>query len=307
MLGRGVAETLAADPRALLFDPRITEICREADLCVVNLECCISDRGERWPDPLKPFFFRAPPAAVDVLAALGVACVTLANNHALDFGYDALLDTFEHLRSAGIAWVGAGPDVGSARLPVVLERGAERLVVLGASDHVADFAAGHAEPGIALAELGSEVSPWLLSAVEEHRSDPVLVSPHWGPNMNPEPLPRIRSAAQALVAAGAALVAGHSAHLFQGVRPPILYDLGDFVDDYAVDPVLRNDLGLLFVVTLAAGQVSQIEAVPLKLDYCHTRPAVGDDAEWIGSRFASACRNLGSSVEPYEDRLIIRI
>ncbi len=98
---------------------------------------------------------------------------------------------------------------------------------------MADFAAGPVQPGIALAELGGKVSPWLLAAIEDHRHDPVLVSPHWGPNMNPEPLPRIRAAADALVAAGAALVAGHSAHLFHGVKPPILYDLGDFVDDDA--------------------------------------------------------------------------
>jgi hypothetical protein len=135
----------------------------------------------------------------------------------------------------------------------------------------------------------------------------VLVSPHWGPNMNPEPLPRIRTAADALVAAGAALVAGHSAHLFHGVEPPILYDLGDFIDDYAIHPRLRNDLGLLFVVTLTSGRVTQIEAVPLRLAYCHTRLAAGNDAERIGRRFSFACEKLGSVVESDQDRLIIRV
>ncbi|MDP9224669.1 MAG: hypothetical protein M3P18_12600 [Actinomycetota bacterium] len=91
------------------------------------------------------------------------------------------------------------------------------------------------------------------------------------------------------------------------MKPPILYDLGDFVDDYAVDARLRNDLGLLFVVTLTSGRITQIEAVPLKLDYCHTRLAAGDDAEWIGRRFSSACEKLGSSVESDQDRLIIRV
>jgi len=122
MLGRGVAEKLEADPRALLFDSPVAEICREADFCVLNLECCISDRGERWADPLKPFFFRAPPVAVDVLTGLGVDCVNLANNHALDFGNDALLDTFEHLRSAGIQWVGAGRDVDATSPRALLSR-----------------------------------------------------------------------------------------------------------------------------------------------------------------------------------------
>jgi poly-gamma-glutamate capsule biosynthesis protein CapA/YwtB (metallophosphatase superfamily) len=100
MLGRRVAAAIAeAGPHALVGDD-VVAVAREADLFVLNLECCISERGRRWPDPQKPFFFRAPPAATEVLRRLGVDCVTLANNHALDFGAEALLDTFEHLRTA---------------------------------------------------------------------------------------------------------------------------------------------------------------------------------------------------------------
>src|SRR5207244_9711522 len=126
---------------------------READLFVLNLECCISERGERWPDPRKPFFFRAPPRATATLAHLGVDCVTLANNHALDFGPQALLDTFDHLRAAGIACVGAGPDAAAARAPVVLEARGFRLAVVAASDHPAESAAAEDQPGIAFADL----------------------------------------------------------------------------------------------------------------------------------------------------------
>lgn len=65
----------------------------------------------------------------------------------------------------------------------------------------------------------------------------------------------------------------------QGVEDHILYDLGDFIDDYAVDPVLRNDLGLLFIVTLAPRPV-RLDAIPLALDFSHTRlaPPKGQDA-----------------------------
>ena len=89
MLGRGVAAVLESVPRASLFAPEVVAAVRGADLALLNLECCISTRGERWPDRWKPFFFRAPPAAIDVLTHLGVECVTLANNHALDFGTGA--------------------------------------------------------------------------------------------------------------------------------------------------------------------------------------------------------------------------
>lgn len=100
----------ACRPGALVAD-EVVAAAREADLFVLNLECCVSQRGVRWPSPGKPFFFRAPPVAVELLTLLGVDAVTCANNHALDYGVDALADTVEHLTAAGIACVGAGRDV----------------------------------------------------------------------------------------------------------------------------------------------------------------------------------------------------
>jgi hypothetical protein len=100
-------------------------------------------------------------------------------------------------------------------------------------------------------------------------------------------------------------VAGHSAHVFQGIEGRVLYDLGDFVDDYAVDERLRNDLGLLFLVELDATGPRRIEAVPLKLDYAHTRLAEGRDADWIRERFESACVAYGTQVEQASGRLVV--
>ena len=71
MLGRGVAERLATDPGRALLAPELEAVARDADLFVVNLECCISDRGERVRDPDQGFFFRAPPVAAERLAGWG--------------------------------------------------------------------------------------------------------------------------------------------------------------------------------------------------------------------------------------------
>jgi len=305
MLGRGVARVLSDEPPASLVAPEVVEAAREADLAVANLECCISDRGEPWPDPDKPFFFRAPPAAVEVLSLLGVRCVTLANNHVLDFGSEALLDTFAHLDGAGIAWAGAGPDEERAREPVVLEHGGFRLAVAGVSDHPREYAAGPRQPGIAHADLGDELPEWLRAAIATAGADAVLVTPHWGPNMTAAPVPRVRAAAAALVGAGATLVAGHSAHLCHGVAGRVLYDLGDFLDDYAVDAALRNDLGLLFLVTLDADGPLRVEAVPLRLEYAHTRLAEGDEADWIRCRFVRACADLGTEARVEHGRVVV--
>jgi poly-gamma-glutamate synthesis protein (capsule biosynthesis protein) len=304
MLGRGVADALAADPRASLFSDEVVEVAQSADVFVLNLECCISQRGTPWPAPGKPFFFRAPPAAVDVLVHLGVDCVTLANNHALDFGHDALLDTFDHLDKAGIRWVGAGRDVVEARAPVDMEGNGFALTVIGATDHPHDYEARTDAPGVALAEFRDNVPSWLTDAVGAARGEVVLVTPHWGPNMTSEPLVEIRRAARALVDAGATLVAGHSAHVFHGVTGRILYDLGDFVDDYAIDPVLRNDLGMLWLVEISAQGPQELQGVPLKLDYCHTRLADGDDARWIEERFRRACVAFGTDIESRNGRLV---
>jgi poly-gamma-glutamate synthesis protein (capsule biosynthesis protein) len=306
MLGRGVAEALEArQPRALVA-PDVVAIAREADLFVLNLECCISDGGKPWPDPRKPFFFRAPPRATELLALLGVDCVTLANNHALDFGEEALLDTFEHLAEAGIAWAGAGATVEQARSPVVLEAAGIRLAVVAATDHPEEYAAGPERPGVAFAELRSGGIPtWLREAVAETGGDAVLVAPHWGPNMVDAPRQHVRKAAAELLDAGATLVAGHSAHVFHGVGERVLYDLGDFLDDYAVDRVLRNDLGLFFLVELDGGRPVRLEAVPLRLDYCHSRLADGEDAAWIRERFRTACAALGTRVSEEDGRLVV--
>jgi poly-gamma-glutamate capsule biosynthesis protein CapA/YwtB (metallophosphatase superfamily) len=307
MLGRGVARALATAPPERLVAPEVAELVRGADLAVVNLECCLSDRGRRWEAPGKPFFFRAPPRAVELLTLLGVGCVTLANNHALDYGPRALLDTLDHLAGAGIAAVGAGADPDQARRPAVLDAAGLRVAVLGATDHPADFAAGPARPGVAYADLAGGVPEWLQAAVRDAaaHADAVLVTPHWGPNMTPAPVPHVRRAAAALLEAGATLVAGHSAHVPHGVAGRVLYDLGDFLDDYAVDPRLRNDLGLLFLVTLDQHGPVGLEAVPLKLDFCHTRLADGADAAWMRRRFRDACAALGSDVAEAGGRLLV--
>jgi poly-gamma-glutamate capsule biosynthesis protein CapA/YwtB (metallophosphatase superfamily) len=306
MLGRKVGEALASVPPQALVAEEVVAIAREADVFVLNLESCISARGRPWPDPRKPFFFRAPPNAVETLVHLGVDCVTLANNHAFDFGEEALLDTFELLETAGIAWVGAGSDLERARGPVVLEAHGFRLAVLGFADHPAEYAAGERTPGIAHLDLGEERLPaWLVDAIREADAHATLVTPHWGPNMTPSPVAAVRVAAGRLLEAGATLVAGHSAHVFQGVAGPVLYDLGDFLDDYAVDRALRNDLGLLFIVTLDWEGPERLEAVPLKLDYCFTRLAEGEEAAWIRRRFREACAAFGTEVAEAGGRLAV--
>ncbi|MFG1855915.1 CapA family protein [Actinomadura geliboluensis] len=307
MLGRGVGIRIAEYGPHGLFSGGVRDAFAEADLALLNLECCVSDRGRPWDAPGKPFHFRAPPDAVDVLAELGVDCVTLANNHALDYGADALADTVDLLGRAGIRTIGAGEDLAAAEEPAVLEARGTRVAVVGVTDHPADFAAGPDRPGVAFTDLREGVPDDLARRIRELRDGvgTVLVMPHWGPNMTSEPPRYVRRAARSLVDAGASLVAGSSAHVFHGAAPPVVFDMGDFIDDYIVDPMLRNDLGLLFLVTVDEGRPSRFEAVPLRLDFARTECAEGADHAWITERFTAACRAFGTDVAVRDGRLVI--
>ncbi|MGP4002340.1 CapA family protein [Streptomyces sp. 8N706] len=305
MLGRNVGRYLARAPSDPLFADEVVAAAREADLFVLNLECVISDRGEPWPDPRKSFFFRAPPVATEVLRNLGVGCVTLANNHALDFGAQALTDTIRHLSDAGIAWAGAGHDEKAARTPAVLDRAGSVIGIVAVTDHPHDYAAGPDRPGLAYADLETGTPDWLLEEISGLGTDITLVTPHWGPNMVAKPVTHVRGAAHQFRDAGATLVAGHSAHVFHGVQDHILYDLGDFIDDYATDHRLRNDRGLLFLVTFDGPRPVRLEALPLALDYCHTRLAEREEHRWTARRFRRMCEAFGTDVVEEGGRLVV--
>ncbi|MCW2861308.1 MAG: poly-gamma-glutamate biosynthesis protein [Actinoallomurus sp.] len=308
MLGRGVGDQINATGPYGLLSAEVREIFTDADLSLLNLECCVSNRGRPWQAPGKPFHFRAPPEAIGVLTELGIDCVTLANNHALDFGLDALRDTLRHLARAGIKTVGAGRNRKEARAPAVLETNGTTVAVIGVTDHPEDFAATEDTPGVAYADLSRGVPSWLTTMIEElaEKYDVVLVTPHWGPNMTTEPPQYIRRAAKTLLTAGATLIAGHSAHVFHGVEGPIVYDLGDLIDDYARDERLRNDLGLAALAKIDTSGTTKVSALPLHLQYCHTTAAGAENRAWIKTRLKTACREFATDVEDENRVLTLR-
>lgn len=309
MLGRGVAETLADRPATDVWSPELRAIFGEADVAVVNLECCISDRGEPWDPGRKPFHFRAPPHAVDALTAIGVRAVWLANNHALDFGRQALTDTLAHLTRAGIAVVGTGPDLEEARAGRIVEAGGARIGLVAFADHPAEFAATSDNAGIAWADIAGGAPVWVLDEVRRlsRTCDVVIGGPHWGPNMRSSPPPRHRTVAGDLVAAGLGALAGHSAHLVHGIQridgAAICYDLGDLLDDYAVDPLLRNDLGMLALLTPG----ERLELVPLRLEFARTTLARGADQAAIVERVMLASRAMGTDLRLETGRLVLEL
>jgi poly-gamma-glutamate synthesis protein (capsule biosynthesis protein) len=300
MFGRKTAESLRAYGTSVLWEGASPPLGRPSWL-LVNLECALTARQERGPKAAPVFFFRAPPdLGVAALRAAHVSCVNLANNHVLDFGIAGLLETLAALDHAGIAHVGAGANLETAAAPRLFAVEGLRLAVLGFTDNEPGWAAGPTHPGVHYAPLdpGDAAFTALLDriATAREQADLVVVSAHWGPNMREHPRPAARRAARLLVEAGAGVVHGHSAHVIQGVEliegQPVLYDCGGLVDDYAVDPVLRNDWSFLFLLD---HEHAELRAVPLQLDHCQTRTAPTDVAPTMCARLLERCRELATA------------
>ena len=185
MLGRKVAEA----PPETVWSDEVAALCGARDAVVCNLECCVSEHDERTIES----------AASRSSSALrrqrrthsrpvGVTAVSLANNHALDFGSVALLDTLDHLAAASIAAAGAGPDVDRARRGAVLPAGGVRLGLLAATDH------GGVRRRAGLTGRGLRRSARGAPGMDPHRAGTTRSRggrrrrlPHWGPNMTSEP------------------------------------------------------------------------------------------------------------------------
>jgi len=276
------------------------------DGVVANLECCVSERGERWPD--KTFYFRADPDwVVPALGAGNVAAVSLANNHLLDFGETALLDTLDHLSTGGIAHAGAGPNAAAALEPTVVDAGGLRVGVLGLTDQWSQFGAGPDSPGTAHVALSADDEATRravrngVATARESGADLVVASLHWGPNWEVEPSTDQQRFARWLIDEGVDVVHGHSAHVIQGVEThrgrPIIYDAGDFVDDYAIKEGLHNDRSFLFELVVDGGEPTALELRPVEIVDERVERAGDDAAAWLRDRMHTLSGPFGTTVE----------
>jgi poly-gamma-glutamate synthesis protein (capsule biosynthesis protein) len=312
MLGRGVNEALR-DMRPEEPWSDVLPLLHAADLRIINLECAITTHEEPWERTPKVFHFRADPSAVAVLEAARIDACSLANNHGLDFEEEGLLDTLAHLNRAGIQHAGAGRDLDEARRPALLTARGSRVALVAFTDNEPVWAAGPGRPGTNYlpVSLDADVLRCVedaVAAAREAGAETVIVSNHWGPNMVLRPRARFRRFARAVIDRGADVYYGHSAHLVQGVEiyrgKPILYDTGDFLDDYAVDPVLRNDWSFLFLITIEAGALVQMELVPVVLSYAGVEGATGPEREAILTRMERLSAEMGTAFARRDGRLV---
>ncbi len=312
MLGRSVDERWAGSESAgSTRDPAgvwgtTLPALRGLDGLVVNLECALSTRGERTPN--RGYYFRADPAwAVPALEAAGTSFASLANNHLLDFGPTALADTVDHLADAGIAATGAGRDRAAAFEPAVASAGDLDVGVVALTDQSRSYRADSDSAGTAWLRLDPERPETrervgaMLESVYRRDPDLVVASLHWGPNWEVRPSATQRRFARWLVDRGVDVVHGHSAHVLQGIEVyqgrPILYDLGDYVDDYVVKEGLHNDRSARVELAVEDGRLDRLRVAPVEIVDERVRRASGDVAAWVRERVRTLSAEFGTTVK----------
>ncbi len=213
--------------------PEVIQVMQDADIMMVNNEFAYSDRGA--PTAGKKYTFRADPSHVTKLNELGVDIVALANNHAYDWGPDALMDTFDILEGADVPYTGAGRNINEAMQPVYMKVNGRTLAYVAATQIERTPSPDTKE--------ATEDSPGVLRTLDpgkfltvieeaEKNADFTIVYVHWGSENTDLVEPSQRELAQKYVEAGADLIIGDHSHCLQGIDyvegVPVFYSLGNF-------------------------------------------------------------------------------
>ena len=283
-LARRAHHCVATEGPEAGFD-QILDLTRDADVALANLEGVVAttgsfnDRGER-----APILLRGRPELLDVLVDGGFDLVTTANDHAVDYGPDALLEQHELLDAVGIGSVGTGPTREAASAPRYVQVGDVVLAVISVTEHAALYGATADRPGTFHAEdvelVDALAGP--IATAREH-ADLVVVSPDWGKPWTDAPTAEHVAAAHAIVDLGADAILGHASHHLHGAEVyqghPIVYDMGSLY----VDDVGRHDqrYSAGWVLEFDEAGFHELRVHPLRLHACRATPAGARDLEQI--------------------------
>jgi poly-gamma-glutamate capsule biosynthesis protein CapA/YwtB (metallophosphatase superfamily) len=229
MLADGPGQTIRRGKDPLAF---VAHMLRKSDIRIANLECVIATKG--FPEPDKPFTFRAHPRTLKVVRRHFDA-VSLANNHSGDFGPEAFGQMLGLLNTYGVGYFGGGRNLALAHEPLIIERKGLRIAFLGYNEFFPrNFEADTDRAGVAWSE-DEQVTLDIRNARALHHADIVIPMMHWGWEHDLRASQRQQQLARLMIDAGADAVVGGHPHVIQNTEQyrgkPIIYSLGNFVFD----------------------------------------------------------------------------
>ena len=265
LLDRGVRQVIDRQGIDQLFSPGIDSVLKSSDVVVGNLEC----PATKIKAPVfKQYIFRAEPEWLLDLKRHGVTHLNLANNHSIDQGREALLDTYQNIQKAGIVPFGAGRNMQEAIQPVLLSE-RPRRVWLVASLQLALENYAHLPDMPCVSQQSIDA---LCQRIKQMRNDDpqcyIIVSLHWGWENHVEVVPRQRYDAHQLIDAGADCLVCHHTHTRQPMEmyreKPIYYGLGNFIFDPQRD---INRHGAIVRLTITDND-AKAEEIPIYIRNC---------------------------------------
>lgn len=287
----------------------VLPLLRNTDLNIINLETTLT---QNTTEVSKTFNFKATPDKVQTLLEAKITAANIANNHILDYASGGLAETIRTLKAAGILYTGAGMTEQEATQPCLITHRNLKIALLGFTDNEPSWRAQGADCGTNYINLASAQDRQRAFTAVQHlreEADLLIVSIHWGPNMREEPTEPFIDFAHQLISQGADIIHGHSAHIFQGIEvyqnKLILYDTGDFIDDYIVNPVLRNDLSFLFLLEIRHTQIHGLTLIPVIINKCQVNQATGDVYQWCLRRMQHLSSKFDTAISD-EGTLLIR-
>jgi poly-gamma-glutamate capsule biosynthesis protein CapA/YwtB (metallophosphatase superfamily) len=241
----------------------VLSVLRQADLVAGNLESPISSRGTAVEN--KKFTLRAGPLAGPALKSAGIRVVSLANNHAMDFGPIALEDTLAALEENQILYTGAGVDLDDARAPAIVKIKGKTLAFLSYSlTFPLEFFASAGRAGTA-----PGYADFVKADIEKVRplADLVVVSFHWGSELLTAAKDYQIDLGHRAIDWGADLVLGHHPHVLQELEVYkghlIAYSLGNFVFGSESN---RTNYSMILLLTFRENSLVKVEAVPIDVN-----------------------------------------
>ncbi|MCS0497191.1 CapA family protein [Ancylobacter sp. MQZ15Z-1] len=274
----------------------VGDFLKSGDFTLGNLEGSTSDSGAPWS--IKETNWRADARQVTALSAAGFDAVTVANNHMLDFGHDALRETLGHLDRLGIKHTGGGENFAEAHRPAIVEKHGCRIALLGyTSVFIPEWAAGPDTPGLAVmrartsyeaprrvfevpgtppivrTRLFEEDREQLAADIAAARrgADIVVCAFHWGVSRGYREIAEYQvELGRHAVDVGADLVVGSHPHVLQGIEVykgrAIFYSLGNFT--FAQQNLKKGHENETMIVRclIEDKRICAVEYIPARMD-----------------------------------------